>query len=175
MWEGEGYPGDAFLDGALTIVRAGHEAFLTVEAELHEDECCYAPQPCFARVRLIAPGQTFTAAYLEENQLKGTAEMTSRTGDLELCFCGSFGNYCHIMRRVPSGKACCPDPLACDYPLMDKNPAGRWWVDRNEPRKGGNYKYFDSWFKKRSPEGELLYPDSEGDEEEDGDEEEEQD
>ena len=67
-------------------------ALLTVVAEECSGGACFAPTPCLARVRLIRPGQTFTAAKTIDAELEGTATMKSQPGDLELCFHGSFGN-----------------------------------------------------------------------------------
>ena len=149
-----GSEGLACMDGAITTLRAGSEAFLTVVTEVHSDDQCYAPCPCFARVRLIKPGQTFTVAHTIDNEHKGTAMIQSQGGDLELCFHGSLGNYCHIMRQVPAGKWCA-DPLEGEFGREIANPAGNWWENDYEPLFGGGMD-FHSWYTYYDLDGEEV-------------------
>ena len=155
-----GYEGSVYADCATRLQQAGQEIFLIVNGELHDDDACYAPQPNLARVRLVDPGQAFTAARLCDNEHVGSAKVTTWVGDIELCFNGPFGQVCHIMRRVPDKKPC-PDPLEgeCGCVMTDSgsdgNPAGEWWEDPDEPLHATG-KYYRKWFTRLNMDGDCL-------------------
>ena len=153
-WEGEGYQGMDYFDGAVTIARAGREAFFTVDTEVHDENHAWSPQPCLVRVRLVAPGQSFMVDHTIDAHPHGKVKITSQAGDLELCFHGSLGNYCHIMRRIPAG-AVCPDPLVGECGcVMDDNPAGKWWKGNANSGSSDLNHYINRWYKHYNEEGE---------------------
>ena len=159
-FECDGYQGGDHADGKITTVRRGDEAFLNVTAEIFDSHTASSPQPCFARVRLVAPEQIFTADRTVEAKHDGTAKMKTVAGDLELCFHGSFGNVCHIMRRVAMD-AEVPDPLVGEFGcVIDENPAEKWWRveeghdgDAADDDDDGDCGDFRSWFRRYDLEG----------------------
>ena len=106
----------------------------------------------------MAPGQRFVAQRMEANDHVGSAKMTSQPGDLELCFHGSLGKYCHIMRRVPEGNSLFdPADGYSGNAITDnnQNPAGQWWESANDE----DVAYHRGWYKRYDLDGRRMEDD----------------
>ena len=151
-----GYQGGIYGDHATRLILAGQEVLMSTYGDIHDEYCCYPEQASIARVRLLAPGQTFTAEYLLDNQHVGSAKMTTQADDIEVFFNGGFGQVCHIMRPVPIGSTC-PDPLVGDAGcVMTENPAGEWWDSGHDEL---DY-YINSWYTQYDLNGDAAGPGS---------------
>ena len=162
-----GYQGVIYGDHATRLILAGQEVLMSAYGELHDDRHCYPEQVSLARVRLLAPGQTFTAERIEFNKHVGSAKMTTQAGDLEICFNGDFGQVCHIMRPVPMGSSC-SDPLEGEGGCVmtesgTENPAGKWWDSGHDEDDD----YISSWYTRYDLNGDAVYdPEAESEDDE---------
>lgn len=153
MFDGPGSyePSGMFLNAQTECVIAGTEVFLRCSGRAHDTRRRYAEDSeCnVGRLRRVGAGQTFRVEVIEENTHQGSAEITTRTGDLELY----LGGVCHLLRPVPTG-AIVHDPLSLTncHALEDDPQADdeEWWEDpgtedsdEDEHAMAGWYSFFD--------------------------------